>query len=250
MPISIRQATESDAPALSRICLLTGAAGVSAEPLHKHGELPGLIFAVPYVKLKDAHTFGFVLEDDASGEVGGYVLGTSDTRAFEKAAHEQWWPDLQAKYPVEKIQADGTDEDVRFAKLFCNMWTTPEQSIAFSPAHLHIDILPAFQRLGWGKKLIGKVVDELKSKGVQRLWVGLDPKNESAKVFYGKIGFKPIDSPGTNLGLSFDDWDDAQPVRAFHGIICPAIAYLFLAEIFDRREEVDDLQLIVYEEIQ
>ena len=202
MPLFIRRATESDAPALSRICLLTGAAGLSAEPLHKHGEIPGLIFAVPYVKL--AHTFGFVLVDDASDEIGGYVLGTSDTRAFERDAHARWWPALRERYPAATL--DGTAEDLRFAKLFEDMWTTPEECIAFSPAHLHIDLLPAYQRQGWGKVLIGRVVELLKGEGLNGLWVGLDPKNENGRKFYERLGFKPIDCPGMNMGLSFDDW--------------------------------------------
>lgn len=211
MPISIRPATESDAPSLSSICLLTGNAGTSAEHLFKHGEFPGLVFAVPYVKL--AHTFGFVLVDDATGEIGGYILGTTDTRAFEREAHERWWPAIQAQYPVDeivKMEANGTAtaEDVRFAKLFGDMWTQPDACIAFSPVHLHIDILPTFQRQGWGKKLIGRVVELVREQGINGLWVGLDPKNESGKKFYERLGFRPIECEGVSMGLSFENWKD------------------------------------------
>ncbi|TCD64322.1 hypothetical protein EIP91_004232, partial [Steccherinum ochraceum] len=57
----IRRATPSDSPALSRICLLTGDAGQSAAPLHTFGELPGVMYAEPYVHMPSAG--GFVLVD-------------------------------------------------------------------------------------------------------------------------------------------------------------------------------------------
>jgi hypothetical protein len=74
MPISIRQASVDDAPALSRICLLTADAGKSAEDLHNFPELPGLLWAVPYVHLPT--TWGFVMVDEINGEVVGYIVGS------------------------------------------------------------------------------------------------------------------------------------------------------------------------------
>lgn len=209
MAISIRRAVESDEAALSRICLLTGNAGTSAEPLHDHGELLGLVYAVPYVKLST--TFGFVLVDEGEHEskVVGYVLASSDTRTYEREAEAKWWPLLREKYPIEGPgKIIGKEADERFIKLFQKMHTAPEQCIAFSPAHLHIDILPECQRQGWGKKLIGKAVEHLRGLSIDGVWVGLDPKNEKAKVFYRRLGFEDIEAPGANMGLRFDQWSD------------------------------------------
>ncbi len=100
--LTIRKATDADSSALSRICLLTADAGKSAEGLHDYGELPGLIWAVPYVKLPT--TWGFVLVDEAlrdeigQGLVVGYIVGTTDTRAFEQHAAQFWWPAQTEKY--------------------------------------------------------------------------------------------------------------------------------------------------------
>jgi hypothetical protein len=99
MTISVRRAMASDGPSVSQICLLTGDAGSSAEHLHTHGELPGLVYAVPYVKLPTC--FGFVMEDD--GEVVGYILGSTDTRVFEREAEDHWWPQLRLKYPTSGL---------------------------------------------------------------------------------------------------------------------------------------------------
>lgn len=205
MTIYLRQALESDAPSLSHICLLTAAGGSSAQALHDHVELPGLIYAVPYVMLPT--TFGFVMVNDETSDVVGYVLGSSDTRAFEREAEDHWWPALRAKYTIDSPgKVTGKEADVRYMKLFQNMDTAAEECIIFSPAHLHIDILPEYQRQGWGKKLIGKVVEYLRAEKVGGVWVGLDPKNENARKFYTKLGFEHIEAPGANMGLRFDSW--------------------------------------------
>jgi ribosomal protein S18 acetylase RimI-like enzyme len=184
---------------------LTAAGGSSAQALHDHGELPGLVYAVPYVKLPT--TFGFVMVNDKTSEVVGYVLGSSDTRAFEREAEKHWWPALRAKYPVDGPgKVTGKETDMGYMKLFQEMHTALEASIAFSPAHLHINILLEYQRQGWGKKLIGSVVEHLRGKGVEGVWVGLDPNNADAKKFYRKLGFEDIKAPGVNMGLRFNNW--------------------------------------------
>jgi len=206
MTISIRRALESDEPDLSHICLLTGAAGASAESLHDHGELIGLIYAIPYVKLPT--TFGFVIVNDETSKVVGYVLGSFDTRAFEREAEKGWWPSLRVKYPLEGLgKISGTEADERCMKQFQEMPIAPAGCIAFSPAHLHIDILPEYQRQGWGKLLISRAMNYLKEENVEGVWVGLDPKNENARRFYQRLGFEDInDAPALNMGLRFDNW--------------------------------------------
>ncbi|CAA7267748.1 unnamed protein product [Cyclocybe aegerita] len=203
MPVTIRRAKECDESALSRICLLTADAGVSAEPLHDFGELPGLVYAVPYVKLPT--TWGFVLEDDATNEVVGYILGSTDTRAYERYAAEHWWPPLAEKYPPEKMTKPG---DQHYSKLLRNMHTAPDANIAFSPAHLHIDILGAYQNQGWGRKLIAAAMEFLGGEGIDGVWLGLDPRNEGARKFYTRLGFGLVEgAPDNNqMGLKFADF--------------------------------------------
>ena len=62
---------------------------------------------------------GFVLVDaarvdDPDGHRGvvGYVLATHDTRAFERAAREAWFPRVRAKYAFPPEANEGaTDAD-------------------------------------------------------------------------------------------------------------------------------------------
>ncbi|THV08406.1 acyl-CoA N-acyltransferase [Dendrothele bispora CBS 962.96] len=201
MSISIRKALESDAPALSRICLLTADAGSSAESLHDYGELPGLVYAVPYVKLPT--TWGFVLVDDSKEEVVGYILGSKDTRAYEEYAGQHWWPSLVEKYPPSMAVKPA---DERYMKLLRNMHVASEANMAFAAAHLHIDILPEYQKQGWGRKLIATAIEYLKGEQVEGngVWLGLDPRNTGAREFYKRLGFKDIEgAPDGNMGLKF-----------------------------------------------
>lgn len=211
MNLVIRKATEGDASALSRICLLTADAGESAEGLYDYGELPGLIWAVPYVKLPT--TWGFVLVDEATkddagqGLVVGYIVGTIDTRAFEQHATQHWWPAQAEKYS-SSLAPNPADE--RCINLLRNMEDAPDVNLDFSDAHMHIDILSEYQGKGWGRQLVGRAVEYLREVGVKGdgLWIGLDPRNTNARGFYGKLGFKPIPGAGENyMGLKFANWN-------------------------------------------
>ena len=170
MIVSIRRVSESS---VSRICLLTAAAGYSAEDRHEYGEFTGLVYSVL-------------------------------PRKYERVAEETWWPALRAKCPVEGPEKISEKEaDFRYISLFKNMHTAVEEHIAFSPPHIHTDILRGYQRQGWGKKLIEKTA---KCMYAHRWLMG--PKNEKANLFYRRLGFENIQGSGTNMGLQFGDWKE------------------------------------------
>lgn len=197
--IVIREATKHDALFLSKICLLTSDAGKSAEQLHDYGELPGLIFAVPYVHLPK--TWGFVLEDESTSDVVGYVLGSTDTRYFERYAKEHWWPPLAEKYAKEDITKAA---DAKYVNMLQNMFTASSACVNFSPAHLHINILEQYQRKGWGRRLIDKGLEYLKEQGLDAVWLGIDPRNNAARVFYSRLGFEKVEGAAENeFGIRF-----------------------------------------------
>ena len=224
----IRPVTPKDTPALSKICLLTADAGISAALNHSENpghEFPGNVYAVPYAVLKN--TFGFVLvvkdtTESGEEEVVGYTLGATDTRAFEAEAERDWYPNLRERFPLSLSQDPGADsiesnltaEDKRYIGLFHKPDSAYEACIEFSPAHLHIDILPEFQRQGWGRKLIdtairylykeGKTADGTKLEGV---WLGMDPRNKEAAAFYERIGFTHVEeAPESYVGIKFVHW--------------------------------------------
>ncbi|KAF7319862.1 N-acetyltransferase domain-containing protein [Mycena kentingensis (nom. inval.)] len=195
----IRPARTDDAPALLRICLLTADCGKSAEQLHEFPELPGSVWATPYLTLPT--TWAFVLEDN--GEVVGYIVGSKDTPTYEQYARDHLWPALAKKYPV---RATRLPDDQRYAKLVENFRVLPQTTLEFAPAHLHIDILPQYQGQGWGRRLIEHAVKHLQSVGVDGIWLIMDPQNVGAGKFYKKLGFASIPgSPPNHLGLRFEE---------------------------------------------
>lgn len=262
----IRRATKADSPALSKICLLTADAGESAEHLHTMGELPGLMWAEPYVHVPSA--VGFVLvdpssrpepnhlpdngttkatttatnsgstaagheaDDEGAGnegeEVVGYILSAFDTRSYEREVEESWFPPLRSRYPnpdppsredvpsnsYATATAEATplpemkDADLTYLRFIHNTPRTEQSVLKFSPAHMHIDILPAYQSHGWGRKLIGKLVEYLREeKGLDALWLGMDVRNVKARRFYEHLGFKPVEgAPSHIMGLRFQEW--------------------------------------------
>lgn len=167
MSISIRPATKADETAISRICLLTGEAGTSAESVYTIPELIGLVYAVPYLHM--ASGFAYVLVTDTlepsvadkiekktdeapssapiravapvvpdssefagsstqpTERIIGYIIGTTDTRVYEAELQRDWWPVQRAKYPVDSTPGNANDK--RLMGLFVKPDSYPENII-------------------------------------------------------------------------------------------------------------------------
>ena len=216
MPIFIRPATKEDEPALSKICLETSEAGKSGRDAHNYPSLPGEVYALPYVNVLDC-VWGFVLVEKpletsppSDESVVGYTLGALDSRAFEAATAQTWWPPLKAKYAEGSLTTPlPTQTDQKYIKSIMNFPPASDAQITFSPAHLHIDILESHQRKGWGKRLIGVAIRHLKEKGLKAVWLGMDPRNKAAASFYGRLGFHTFDgAPEGVLGITAEEWED------------------------------------------
>nr|GAT46078.1 predicted protein [Mycena chlorophos] len=201
MTVKIRSACSADAPALSRICLLTADAGKSAEHLHDYPELPGLVWALPYVELPT--TWGFVMESD--GKVVGYIVGSKDTPTYETYARTHRWPALSQQYPPEAMRQPA---DQSYAALLTNFRVLPKTTLDFASAHIHIDILPSYQGQGWGRRLIEHAFEYLQHQDVDGVWLITNPRNVAAGAFYRKMGFESIPgSPENHLGLRFAEME-------------------------------------------
>lgn len=181
----IRPATPADFPALYRICLETADAGGDARALYSDPDYPGQRFAVPYARF--APDFAFVLERE--DEVQGYVVAVPDTRAFEARLAAEWWPALQAKYrdrhasaPLDGKILDAIRHPDQAADNLVTQW----------PAHLHINLLPAAQKGGWGRRMIEHELAALRAAGVTGVHLGVSLQNEQVCAFYQRMGFTPI----------------------------------------------------------
>lgn len=214
MPLHLRKATLADEGAVSRICLLTGDAGKSAEHLFKKPEMPGLVYAVPYLHLDSAWRYVLVETDDAGVEkdVVGYVVGSSNCRAFEADAEKNWWPPLRPRYPKpEDADRDAyTGAELYYLDFIANPALTGQEVLDVYPAFLHINILPPHQGKGWGTKMIRQAALQVQADGEKGLWVGIDSRNDNGRQFYKAIGFEKMESKeGEYYGLDIKRFLDS-----------------------------------------
>ena len=73
-------------------------------------------------------------------------LGVLDTRAFEVAAEERWWPALRERYPLDAFGSHTLD--ALLVHLVHHRVVESDDLLAEYPSHLHIDLLPPLQG-GW-----------------------------------------------------------------------------------------------------
>ncbi len=173
--------------AMYDICVRTADAGGDARPLHSDPDLPGHVWAGAYVTLEPEHAFVLVDGDGDDGDVPiGYVIGALDSRSFEARCERAWWPSLRKRYPV----AWGETERDRLEIGFIHAPpTASDEVVADYPSHLHIDLLPAAQGRGAGRRLIETLVASLSADGSPGVHLGVAVRNENARAFYERVGF-------------------------------------------------------------
>jgi len=191
--IIIRKAQNSDIPYAYEICLKTGDIGKDAGHLFFDPYLIGNYYAAPYFFFSEG--ICFIAEYQCRPQ--GYIIAVPDTAIFEKWMEEQWLPPLRKRYPQpfpqEMIRSE---REAKLIKAIHNkkfpLEKYSENLYRDYPAHLHIDMLPAIQGKGLGRKLMETLFKELKQQGVTGLHLGVDAENTNAILFYQKLGFSML----------------------------------------------------------
>ena len=161
--VNIRPVIKTDTPALYEIALKTGDAGEDATALYKDPKLVGHIYAAPYAIFEPQSCF--VAEDDEG--VAGYIVGASNTSAFE-----EW-----------------TADQLR-AFLIHNPHQTPQRIVDTYPSHLHINLLPRMQGQKIGYQLMERFLATMDMAGSRGVHLGVSATNERAIRFYENFGFR------------------------------------------------------------
>jgi ribosomal protein S18 acetylase RimI-like enzyme len=192
----IRSYRAGDLAALYDICVRTADAGADARGRFSTDELWGDLFAGPYVHF--APELAFVVDD--GGQAVGYVVGTSDTATFAKRYADEWIPRLGDRYAVPPPPPRTAEQDMLAVHFDPYRMIVP--GLDGFPAHLHIDLLPGYQGLGFGRRLIERFAHAVDAPGVH---VAMLTANVAARGFYDRLGFEvlPVPDPGplTYLGL-------------------------------------------------
>ncbi len=176
----IRKYEKSDFENVRYICLNSDGGGLDKELeeciLH--------LFCDYYIENEPNNCF--VLSDE--GKAVGYVICAESFDEFK--------PVYYGKYvPLVK----GMSED-KFA--WANeAYAMHEMFKETYPAHLHIDILPEYQRSGWGGKLINALLNHLKCKGIKGVMLSAGADNKNAGKFYRKHGFEELGTYSTDIAF-------------------------------------------------
>ncbi|MGC5165923.1 GNAT family N-acetyltransferase [Luteimicrobium sp. DT211] len=211
-PLALRAARAHDPAEVDRIydvCLRTGASGADATDAFADPRLLGEVYAGPYLRF--APDLAFVLDAGPTtsptsaqgarpgagspGEpvagVVGYVLGVADTAAFEDELEASWWPDLRARYPLDRFPAGSPDAGV--VGLIHEPPRAAPELLRDYPAHLHVDLLPQAQGGGNGRRLIATLLDALRAAGAPGVHLGVAADNVNAQGFYEHLGFRRVE---------------------------------------------------------
>jgi GNAT superfamily N-acetyltransferase len=184
----IRPVEPGDLDALYDVCLRTGDAGEDASSQFVDPRLLGEVYVGPYLVMPSG--IGFTAVED--GVPSGYALAAVDTRRFEAECEAEWWPQLRKRYPRPAIDERSTD-DAEIIALIHDPESPSDEVVASYPAHLHIDLLPVLQGRGVGREMMRRLLDELRTRGVPGVHLGVDARNQRAVGFYQHLGFDHLD---------------------------------------------------------
>lgn len=126
-----------------------------------------------YIEKEPENCFVAVDEND---KAIGYIISTEDFNRFKKCFTSEY---------CQKIKK----WEFRRRKSALRSIIPHEKYKNEYPAHLHIDILPEYQRMGLGHKLTDELIRHLKSKSVKGIVLTTWIKNKKGRGFYDKYGF-------------------------------------------------------------
>ena len=128
----------------------------------------------------------FVLDDD--GKAVGYIICTQDYDNYKEIFDREYLP----------LNEHLEETLYNWAK---NATFLQNKHKADYPAHLHIDLLPAYHRQGWGGKLLETLFKHLRNKGIKGVMLTTGTENINANNFYKKYGFEQVEIYETDVAF-------------------------------------------------
>jgi len=142
------------------------------------GRMPALLtFCLYYIEQEPNNCF--VAVDDEDKPVG-YVICAQNYKVYKRRYNKIYVPRLR-KYGLKRSFMGRATTFTH--KLFSKQY----------PAHLHMDVLGDYQRMGLGTALVDALCEHLKAQGVKGLMLTTSSNNEKGVNFYKKYGFTLIE---------------------------------------------------------
>ena len=218
---TIREAQESDAPALFQVCLETGDYGSDATRLYiKDPDALGRRWVGPYLQGPEL-AFAHSLENEATGKVVGYCLATLDTVDFTARIRNGYLSELKAdeRFAVRPTvpSSEWTPEEAVYSEYHAHP-DSPASVVAKYPSHLHIDMTAEAQGRGNGSRMMASLLGKLRAAGSPGVHLEMHWLNDRARRFYERLGFHEVarvvdEAPGRRRLVS-GDVHSATPAEA------------------------------------
>lgn len=186
----VRPYRPADRDAVEDICVRTAHLGQDSRPHYTDPAIFPATFAAPYLHLEPESAF---VLDDGAGHAVGYILGTADTPRFVEEFRARWLPRIADRHPEPVGPPSTPDEEI--VRLLHHPERMIVPQVAAYPAHLHIDLLPAWQGRGHGRALMTAFLRALGDRGVPAVHLCMVTANTAARAFYDRLGFHEIHVP-------------------------------------------------------
>jgi len=173
--ITIRPYQEKDRDNVRIVCMQTANFPNDTQPGPQHTKLL-TTYCDYYIERQPQHCFVAANEHD---EAVGYILCAPDYWAYREEYLRDYAPRSKGLPFVQRFEC------VAAAKMPRLFWRN-------YPAHLHIDILDAYQRMGVGHRLMDALTAHLRELGVPAVMLGVSPTNKKGCSFYKKYGFHKV----------------------------------------------------------
>jgi len=129
----------------------------------------------------------FVSAND-NDEAVGYIICAENYDDFWEVFSGEYIPRISKAYPHHIIGAKkSTVLQNKYKKDY--------------PAHLHIDLLPEYQRMGMGTKLVDTLCAHLKNKSVTGVMLTVGTSNNVGQSFYRKYGFTELERQSGDIAF-------------------------------------------------
>jgi len=205
--ILIRESVRSDLEGVSEVCCRCGYGGddIADSGSFRDRRLFSMLFSRYYL-LHELRTCFVAVPSDDPQRVIGYVLGCPDTARYDRLFRRTMIPRIAARaFLVTLWRYPRT-----FAELLRwqrgNPWLEANPAGDLFPAHLHIDILPEFQRRGIGRGLLETLEARFRGLGAGGIHLVTSNYHRKALPFYAKQGYRVIREQRHTMWSGIDDY--------------------------------------------
>lgn len=188
MNYTIRAYKESDKPQLRHICKETAWDSYKSDP-NKLESVP-ILYNDYFTEQEPKYVFVIADENDTAK---GYIICSADYEKFVRLMTTEYAERVAKVAPQEIALLNGFLDAL--------------EKIQDKPVHIHMDMLPECQRMGFGTKLILKLCKTLKNDGFDNLSICCAKRGAASYNLALKIGFEEIYDYGNDvvsLNLPFE----------------------------------------------